>query len=102
MIKANGLASHLHYGSDPSEPTPYVVVPLFERFEGEDGERWYLMMSVSTMASGFQVRLVNILQIENHTSGSAFCSEDGKSVLPGEIDEVFQSQQEKFNFFILT
>ena len=58
------------------------------------------MMSVSTTASGFQVRkwierLVMLLQFENHTVGPAFCKPDGKSYIPAEVDEEFQTQLEK-------
>ena len=100
MIEAGGLASHLQHGADPSEETPFVLIPLLGRFKGEEGERWHLMMSVSTTASGFQVRkwierLVMLLQFENHTVGPAFCKPDGKSYIPAEVDEEFQTQLEK-------
>jgi len=104
MVEAHGLVSHLHYGLEENleeeDEVGFVVIPLLGRFKNEDGERWHLMLSVSLTGSGFEVRkwvqrVAVILVDEGHTSGPAFCHENGKSVRSFEIDEEFQNQLEK-------
>ena len=100
MIEAHGLLSHLHHGTETSEETPFVLIPLLGRFKGEDGERWHLMMSASLTGSGFEVRkwihrLARLLDAEGHVNGPAFCKSNGESLTPGEVDEEFQRQLEE-------
>jgi len=103
MVEAHGLVAHLHHGLDEelsAGESSYVVIPLLGRFKNEEGERWHLMMSVSTTGSGFMVckwveRLASVLVEEGHHSGSAFCHKNGKCIRSYEIDEEFHKQLER-------
>ena len=100
LIEAHGLISHLHYGTDDTEETKFVLIPLLGRFKNEDGERWHLMMSCAVTASGFKVRkwvdrLVRILVSEKNTNGPAFCDTNGKCLRYADMDEEFQLQVEQ-------
>ena len=100
MVEAHGLMSHLHYGTGDDEEIPFVIVPLLGKFKNEDGERWHLMMSVSRTGSGFEVRkwiesLVKILELENNTSGPAFCYPNGKLLSSLDVDLEFHGSLEK-------
>ena len=101
MVEAHGLISHFNYGTEESEETPFILIPLLGRFKGEEqGEHWHLQMSAAQTASGFKVRkwverLVNILQLENYVLGPAFCNVNGQSLIPSDIDEEFQIQLEQ-------
>jgi len=100
MIEAHGLVSHLHYGLEEGDDTPYVVIPFLGRFKNEEGERWHLMISVGTTGSGFEVRkwieqVAEILVQEGHNSGPVFCHSNGKSMKAFELDEELHAQLEK-------
>ena len=100
LVEAHGLLSHLHYGTESEEPTPFVLIPLLGRFKGEEGERWHLMMSVSETQSGFKVRkwmerLVLFLRMENNVQGPAFCTRSGTPISYGDVEEEFHSQLEQ-------
>jgi len=104
MIEAHGLVSHLHYGLqedlEEEDDHPFVIIPLLGRFKNEEGERWHLMISVSTTRSGFEVRkwverVAAIIVNEGHCLGPAFCHSDGKSFRAFEVDEEFHKQLEK-------
>jgi len=100
MVEAHGLLSHLHYGTEEEEATSFVVVPLLGKFKNEDGERWHLMLSVSTTSSGFEVRKwieawTDILIAENNVSGPAFCYPDGKMMKSLDVDLEFHEALEK-------
>ena len=76
------------------------MIPLLGHFKNEEGERWHVMPSVSVTRSGFQVRhwverLVNVLQLEKHGLGPAFCNVDGEMLKYGWIDERFVEELQK-------
>jgi len=100
MVDAHGLISHLQYGTEEEDGSPFVVIPLLGKFKNEDGERWHLMLSVSKTASGFEVRkwvesLAHILRLEDNMSGPAFCYSDGTLIRSFEIDLEFHTALER-------
>ena len=100
MVEAHGLISHLHYGTEPNENIPFIVIPLLGKFKNEDGERWHLMLLVSRSASGFEIRkwvesLVHILKLEKNTSGPAFCCPDGTLLRSMDVDLEFHASLER-------
>ena len=100
LIEAHGLISHLQFGTEPDEETPFVLIPLLGRFKNEEGEQWHLMMSCSSTESGFMVRrwverLATMLISEGNTEGAAFCDRTGNCLSTSYVDDEFQVQVEK-------
>ena len=101
MLEAEGLQQMINFGKDEVEENlAHVVIPLLGRFKNEDGEKWHVMVSVSTTGSGLKVRfwlekLVQLLVSENKTSiGPAFCMKDGKVIDYWEMNNSFISEIE--------
>ena len=101
LVEAEGIQSMIQKGlSEPDMKRQHVVIPLLGRFKNEEGERWHVMPSVSVTRSGFQVRhwverLVNVLKLEKHGLGPAFCNVDGEMLKYGWIDERFVEELQK-------
>ena len=101
MLEGEGLYQMIKFGSEEEdEKLAHVVLPLLGRFKNEDGEKWHVMVAVSTTGSGLKVRfwierLVQVLVAENRISvGPAFCTNEGMMIDYWEMNNNFISEVE--------
>ena len=93
LVEAEGLVQMIDKGRiEDEEKLHHVVIPLLGRFKNEDGERWHLMVSVSTTSSGIQARkwierLSEVLARERRGLGPAFCDSRGEMIRYAWFDE---------------
>ncbi len=72
----------------------HVAAPLLARIKGKDGERYHMLLMVSTTASGIQVRqwlecLVLVKERKGRLHGAAFCNKNGNVHQTLEYEEDF-------------
>ena len=101
MLEADGLQQMIEFGkNEEKEKLAHVVMPLLGRFKNEDGEKWHVMVAVSTTGSGLRIRfwlemLVQVLVAEKKdTLGPAFCTKEGEMIDYWEMNNKFITEVE--------